>query len=211
MAERAYLDGRQKYSRPQAMVFAESYSQDPITGIITPGGDEILATPTSGEDFIILSDHNRAPIDVSSQRIGQRQRMINGRMRAYHIADKKVFTVSWDMLPSRSYALDPEFYTSGEQIGSSPYSGAREEYTADGGAGGIELRAWYDAHPDSFYVLLSYDNYNEFSTYDGDEYDRLGEYSEVREVFFSDFSYSVQKRGTNNHDFWSVSLSLEEV
>jgi hypothetical protein len=40
---------------------------------------------------------------------------------------------------------------------------------------------------------------------------RLNEYQEVVEVFVSDFSYNVNKRGSNTHDLWDVTISLEEV
>jgi hypothetical protein len=33
----------------------------------------------------------------------------------------------------------------------------------------------------------------------------------VLEVFVSDFSYNVVKRGGTNHDLWDISISLEEV
>jgi hypothetical protein len=40
---------------------------------------------------------------------------------------------------------------------------------------------------------------------------KLGQYNQVVEVFFSDFNYSVVKRGGSNYDFWDVSVTLEEV
>lgn len=94
MATSGYMRNRIKFQRPQAIIF----SNNPgllTDGIYVPSGDE-------GTDFIILSDHNRSPLNVSKQRIEIRQRMINGSMRSYHTADKINLSCSWSRLPSRS-------------------------------------------------------------------------------------------------------------
>ena len=86
-----------------------------------------------------------------------------------------------------------------------------EQFTSDGGAGGVELLEWYSTHQDSFWVYLSYDKYTNFIEEDENKYDRLGQYNEVIEMFISNFSYSVEKRGGLSHDLWNISVSLEEV
>ena len=57
-------------------------------------------------------------------------------------------------------------------------------------------------------MFLSYDVPQNFSA---SIYDKLDKYSDVLEVFVSDFSYNVVKRGGTNHDLWDISISLEEV
>ena len=210
MASKEYITGRQKYTsgRPQAMLFADN----PGTidnGFYVPLGSEVGGEPVDNEigNFIILSDHNREPIDFSLQRIETRERMVNGRMRSYHIADKKTISTSWTMLPSRAYPTLPNFDANTGAV-SEALKGL--EYTADGGAGGVELLDWYKNQTGSFWVFLSYDNYVNFGN-DEASYSNLNKYSEVIEVFFSDFSYTVNKRGATNYDMWDVSLSLEEV
>jgi hypothetical protein len=42
-------------------------------------------------------------------------------------------------------------------------------------------------------------------------YNKLGRYNQVIEMYISDFSYTVNKRGGTNFDFWDISVSLEEV
>jgi hypothetical protein len=42
-------------------------------------------------------------------------------------------------------------------------------------------------------------------------YMHLGHYSEIIEVFISDFNYTVVKRGGNNFDLWNISVTLEEA
>lgn len=197
------MDGRRKYQRPQALLF----SDDPgtiVNGSYVPQGLELgadaISIPENYSAFLILSDHNRSPIDVKLNRIEQRQRTINGRMRSSHIADKMSITVSWQLLPSRAFPDVPMF----DEVGKSNLG----EYTVDGGAGGVELLDWYENHYGSFYVYLAYDKYNEFSS---NQYNHLNQYNQVVEMFIADFSYSVEKRGSSNHDLWNISMTLEEA
>ena len=212
MATASYLSGRRRYGRPQAMLWADNPGTTTESGLYVPLGYEIGADVSSEPDsslydqFIILSDHNRTPLDMSITRIENKQRMVNGRMRSHHIADKLTISASWDNLPSRSYSASPEFDPA---TGKSPsYKTRNEEFTADGGAGGVEMLEWYENHTGSFWVYLAYDKYNNFEL---DEYTKLGQYNEVIEVFFSDFKYAVSSRGQNNHDLWNISVMLEEV
>jgi len=195
MVSSAYLNARKKWTRPQAVIFSNN-----STGILD-GVPQISGTER--EDFIILSDHNRSEISFKANRLENRKRMVNGHMRSYHIADKMSVSFSYNLIPSRSFDGDPEFNTSGIATDLS-----LTEYTADGGAGGAELLDWYSSNPGSFYMFLSYDKPQNFST---NPYDNLSKYSDELEVFISDFSYNVIKRGGTNHDLWDISISLEEV
>lgn len=218
MAESSYMLGRKKYARPQALLFSDSPAQRVTVNegtpeqtfiLVPPGVEESSAeyTSTSTDNFIILSDHNRGEIDFSTNRIEKRERMINGRMRSHHIADKLSLSVSWSNLPSRSFSTNPLFDSSTGAARANVNDG---RFTVDGGAGGADLLDWYDNHQGSFWVYLAYDKPSEFAQED-DPYKHLAKYTEFVEVFFSDFQYSVVKRGANTHDFWNVSLSLEEV
>jgi hypothetical protein len=200
-----YIIGRQKFvnevsgvlrGRPAALLF----SNNPGTisnGYFVPDGVEF-------EDFIIVSEHNRDAIQMKANRIEQRKRTINGKMRSYHIADKLSLSVSWNMLPSRSFNSSPVFNESGTLSGT-------DEVTVDGGAGGAELLNWYENHYGSFYVYLAYDKYTEFNPNSTNQYGHLHEYNQVLEMFIADFSYSIVKRGANEHDLWNVSITLEEA
>ena len=70
---------------------------------------------------IALSEHNRNPVGIGYNRIEKSQRMSNGTLRRFFIADKKTISVSWNMLPS--YA----------------------NYTVDGGYGALDLKAFYES------------------------------------------------------------------
>jgi hypothetical protein len=202
MASQTYMQNRVKWARPQAML----WSNNPgtlVDGVYLPENAE-FDSESGTEEFIILSDHNRTPISVKTLRIENRERMINGRMRSYHIADKLTVTVSWNNLPSRAYNKKPSYDSEGRP---SPDSIPN---TADGGAGGEELRSWYENNVGSFWVFLSYDSYRNFGT-DDSAYTHLAQYSDVIEMYITDFNYSVASRGATNFDLWDVSVTLEEA
>jgi hypothetical protein len=54
-----------------------------------------------------ISDHNRSELQISPERIEKKQRMADGTMRKYVVADKMTFSVSWRELPhSASFTVD---------------------------------------------------------------------------------------------------------
>jgi hypothetical protein len=110
------------------------------------------------------------------------------------------------MLPSRSYFQNADF----DEDGLSQYKNETGEFTADGGAGGVELLDWYETHTGPFWMFLAYDKYSNFEK-DNTGFGHLAQYNQVVEVYISDFSYSVVKRGGDNHDLWNISVSLEEA
>jgi hypothetical protein len=220
MATNTYMAGRKKYQRPQGLLFADNQGIK-VNGFHIPEGAEIGSSEATGGtpgEFLILSDNNRSPIDFKVTRIEKRERMINGRMRSYHTADKLAITVSWEMLPSRAFDTYANFDSTGNPNVTKTVARPNPlEFTTDGGAGGVELLDWYNNHNGSFWVYLAYDKYSNFedieSTENNEKFNNqnLLKYNEVIEVFFSDFSYSVQKRSGLNFDYWNVSLTLEEA
>ena len=126
MTSEAYMAGRNKYGRPQAMVFSDN------AGVVENGFH--VPTGTEFEDFIVLSDHNRAPISFKSNRIESKVRTINGRMRSYHIADKLNISTSWQTLPSRSATSPLTVTASGTTLGASETA-----YVVDSGAGAVDI------------------------------------------------------------------------
>lgn len=214
MASSAYMAGRRSYlngaTRPQAILFSDN-SGTLESGMYVPNGNE-------GEDFIILTDGNRSEISMSNQRIEQRQRMVNGNMRSYWMADKLNLSTSWSRIPSRAYSEYVTFDPANGQIDNDPSTYSM--YTVDGGAGGVDILSWYENHVGPFYVFLGYDK---FRINGSENYNRLSGYNQVLKMFVSSFDYNVEKRGGTNignmwsdsktvgFDFWNISISLEEV
>jgi hypothetical protein len=209
MATAGYISGRKRYQRPQGILWSEN-AGTLTNGLYVPTGQEIGASAalTAGgvDQFLILSDHNRAEMSFASERIEKRERTINGRMRSYHIADKLTISVSWNNLPSRGYSELADF----SSTGLSPNKNTTGEFTSDGGAGGVEILDWYENHQGPFWMFLAYDKYKNFLGSE-DPYAHLGQYNQIIQVYFADFNYSVTKRGGTNHDLWNISVTLEEV
>ena len=220
MTSNQYMSARRPWGRPQAMLWSDTPGtlvyKDPsnigLGSVYVPSGVESYADFTGlteqqlENQFLILSDHGRTEINVSTQRIEQRQRMINGTMRSHHIADKLTITTSWDMLPSRQSIIRANWdRTTGQSV-----VPPEESYTADFGAGGSEMLKWYQDHVGPFWVFLSYDKYINFGT-DDSAHDHLTEYTQVVQMYISNFDYSVVKRGQSNFDMWNINVTLEEV
>lgn len=201
MATAEYLSGRKKYFGPQSMLWSENAGAL-IDGFYYPIGTEIgsnnTGVPTDEQNtFLITSDHNRSELNFSSNRIQNRQRMINGNMRSYSIADKLTVSTSWRLLPSRSFKNNPNY----NSVGASALSGTYEQFTVDAGAGGTELLNWYNNHSGPFWVFFAYDNKANQT-----------KYSQIILMYFAEFSYSVVKRtGFANQDLWNINIALEEV
>lgn len=78
-----------------------------------------------------ITEHNRSEFAVDSMRIEQSQRMSNGTLRKFHIADKKRFGLSWSMLPTyRTLTVDG--YWGAEDL--------RTFYASDEGKGTFRIR-----------------------------------------------------------------------
>jgi len=58
--------------------------------------------PGTGESNgkLTLSDHYRSPLQTSFEMIESQQRMADGTMRKYIVANKKRLSCSWEMLPT---------------------------------------------------------------------------------------------------------------
>jgi hypothetical protein len=219
MASNQYISNKKRFQRPQAILWANNPGTL-VNGTYSPDGYEVGTNLSQSggssleNSFLILSDHNRGPLEFKPTRIDKKERMINGRMRSYHIADKLTLSTSWTMLPSRSYAEFPDFdSTTGLSLlagKSGSFTSADSEYTADGGAGGVDILNWYENHQGPFWVYLAYDRLDNFEDATN-QYNRLNQYNQIVEMYISDISYSVESRSNNRGDLWNISVTLEEA
>lgn len=170
------------WTRPALMIFTELA---PVPVNAASGQWNLGVADTQ---YLYLTDDSRSELQVSLERIEYKKRMINGRMRSYHVADKKTFSVSWKDLPSARNEL----------------SEVRFSASANGWASSQQMLDWYKNHTDSFYLTLVYDTPTSSSSIP------LRYSLETYNVFFDDFSYVIKKRG-QTHDLWDLSMSLVEV
>jgi len=85
-----------------------------------------------------LSEHNRQPVSIDTNRIERSERMANGTMRKIFIADKSSIQVSWNMLPST------------------------DTMTVDGGYGAEQIRTFYKGKgAGAFKLKISYNGVSE--------------------------------------------------
>jgi len=89
-----------------------------MAALILPVGSALFIQDGAGT-WQKLTEHNRSPIAVDTQRFEQTARMANGSLRKLFIADKKNVSTSWSMLPSYS------------------------TMTVDGGWGAEDIKAFY--------------------------------------------------------------------
>lgn len=133
-----------------------------------------------------ISDHNRSPLDISSERFGRENRMANATLRRYTVAKKRTFSVSWNMFPSK---ITPS------------YGGKTGLGTVDGGWAGEDIENFYNTVDGRFYMKLRKGTDEAKAANDGT--------LEVVSVMFTDFSKAIEKRGIV--DLWSLDVTLEEV
>ena len=165
------------WTRPALMIFSES---QPVAVNSELGQWDL------GSSFLYLTDDSRSEMQVSLERIEYKKRMINGRMRSYHVADKKTFSVNWEDLPSAKIEISESMFGTGNNWASCQ-----------------QMLDWHKNNTDSFYLTLVYDTPTASALplrY------RLENYN----VFFDDFSYTIKKRGST-HDLWNISMTLVEV
>lgn len=212
-----YIANRKRFARPQAMLWSANPGKL-SNGLYSPDGYEVgtnpaqmsIQDPDLVDQFLVISDHGRNPLDFKPTRIEKRERMINGRMRSHHIADKLTITTSWSNLPSRSYASFPDFDPSTGKSALAVAGNSAAEYTADGGAGAVDILNWYENHQGSFWVYLAYDRFDNFQG-QANQYSRLNQYNQIIEMYISDISYNVNTRSQGLGDLWNVSVTLEEA
>jgi hypothetical protein len=170
----------------------KSASAMPVVVRVKGGGlapDSGTLTVTN-QDYFYLTDDNRSDLAITNERIEYRKRMINGRMRSYHVADKKTFSVSWKDLETSEFSIS-------EYIRNTNPTPKRL-------AAAKQMVQWYNDHKGSFYLVLVYDSPD--AATDINIKNRL----EYYEVFFESFNYTVKNRG-RDFDLWDVTMTLVEA
>lgn len=133
-----------------------------------------------------ISDHNREPLNISVERIGNGNRMVNGTLRRYSVAKKRTFNLSWTNFPSK---ITPS------------YGGKTGLGTVDAGWAGEDIETFHNTVDGAFKIKLRKGIDEAKAASDGT--------LEVVDVMITDFAKDIEKRGIV--DLWSLSITLEEV
>jgi hypothetical protein len=157
-----------------------------ITAGQTPASGSTYWETSNDIAWVKLSEHNRQPLSLDHNRIEKSQRMSNGTLRKFFIADKKNFSTSWEMLPSRS------------------------TLTVDGGYGAVDLQEFYSSvGTNTFNIKIVYGQKGESPSITNRE-----EYYNVSftSCSFSVVKRNVKGKTTDAaQEFWSASISMEQV
>lgn len=149
--------------------------------ITLPAGSLIYFNNT-----IKLSEHNRQPVTLGTERIEKAVRMANGTMRKFHVADKAEIQVSWTMLPSFS------------------------TFTVDGGYGAMNLKLFYEGTAAKAEAALS-----GRSTFDVKiSYGNTVKTMEMMftSCSFEIVKRNVKEKTTDTaQEFWNVNLTMVEI
>ena len=150
-----------------------------------------------------LTDHNRQPIQYSPQRIEQVQRMADGSMRKFVIANKAVYDISWQMVPTATQTITSQ---SGKTITS-------YQPTVDGNYGAGFMKAFFDKYVfQPVYIKLTFATDN--STGNSHLPSQLATPSTVKnqilKVFMTDFKYTINKR-LELLDYVDVTMQFTEA
>lgn len=99
----------------------------PLTSIIRWNRDGTVCEPT---------EHSRSELSVDFERTNSSDRMADATLRQYYVADKRSWSVSWDMVP------------------------APTSETVDGKAGGAEMQEFYYNTPVEFDMTIQHADSN---------------------------------------------------
>ena len=165
--------------------------------------NEGLSLSLDGATWYDLTDHNRQPIAYSPQRIEQAQRMANGTMRKFVVANKAIYDISWQAVPSASQTISSQ---SGISIPS-------YQPTVDGKMGAGFMKAFYDSYnlrPVWLKLTFATDNATGTSHLPSQLAAPSTGNHQILQVFMTNFTYTINKRFTLI-DYVDVTMEFTEV
>jgi hypothetical protein len=162
-----------------------------------------LSLSLDGIIWYDLTDHNRQPIQYAPQRIEQVQRMANGTMRKFVVANKAIYNTSWQAVPSASQTISSQ---SGVSLTS-------YQPTVDGKKGAGFMKAFYDAYnliPVWLKLTFATDNTTGTSHTPSQLAMPSTVNNQVLQVFMTDFEYTINQRFTLI-DYVDITMQFTEV
>jgi hypothetical protein len=163
-----------------------------------------LSVSLDNNTWYHLTDDNRSPIKIAYEIIDKTNRMADGTLRRYVIANKHKITTDWKETWSRTLANES-------------FAG-----TSDGAKGGSWLKSFYEINVfNPVYVKLSIaGNYESIGgvitpvaddTYYSSSYDvSTGSSNFVYATYITSFDYTVNKRNIN-FDLVDITIEFTEI
>lgn len=143
-------------------------------------------TVTSPVDFK-FTDHNRSSLGFTYEQIENAIRTANGTMRKFVIANKRSFTLSWEMLPTHS------------------------SYTVDGHPGAGQIKDFYETYYQSLLTLQVVHHESSSAQLSSTSVPNAPSGTkESMSVFITSFSYDIVKR-LPGYDYVNVSIGFTEA
>lgn len=92
----------------------------------------------NGTTWYKLTDHNREPIDISTEIIQSESRMANGKMRKYVVSKKDTISMSWKYVPAFHFKRNPAngLFLTGDD----------NQLTVDGNLSAAWLESFYESN-----------------------------------------------------------------
>lgn len=146
----------------------------------------IMYWSLDGTTWNKITDHNRQPLNITYERLGTPNRMVDGTLRRHSIAKKRSFAMAWTMVPAKR---------------NNTYGGKTALTTVDGGWAGEDIENFYNNTDGAFKIKLRKGTDEAKAISDGT--------IEVVNVMITEYSRTVEKRGVV--DLWSLDITLEEV
>jgi hypothetical protein len=151
--------------------------------------DSGIQISIDGTTWYKLTDHNREPIDISTELIETQSRMANGTMRKYVVAQKNNISCSWKYVPSSQSECVDGFY-SAAWLESFYKSNAGLPIYLKVVSSGLNTDSGFGSQPLGIFVTAQ----NRSKTY---------------EVFMNDFSKTIINR-TKVSDYVDMSIEFVE-
>lgn len=160
-------------------------------------GIQVSLTGTDGS-WQRLTDHNREPIEISTEVIENSARMANGTMRKYVVSKKRTISVSWKYVPSKTSESADGFYAAAwleafyqSNAGIPIYLKVVASELADTSAGTLPSTTFTTAQTASNYSSSE-----------------VG--SKKYSVYMTDFSKTIINR-TKNSDYVDMTIEFTEI
>jgi hypothetical protein len=179
---------------PLCMTIGSTSFTYPNANSVTAAGGQNYTQAVASRNFLTesnknllkfrrVTEHNRSEFNNRTLRVEQSQRMANGILRKYVVADKQQWDISWSMLPSY-----------------------RNE-TVDGAWAAEDLKTFYEsaAGRGAFRIKIN-TSHNPQNMEDSSFWESA---ANTYNVVFTSCDFTVVKRGIQ--PFWNVKLSLEQV